>query len=580
MGTRRLAAIVAADVVGFSSLMSADEDGTLATLKAHRTATDPIVLNHGGRVVKNTGDGMLLEVPSAVEAVRAAIEVQQTMARRNAELSPERRMQYRIGINLGDIIIDDDQDVYGDGVNVAARLEPLADPGGICISDAVHRHVADQLKDVQFVDRGQHVLKNIPAPVQVWAVRTSDDVGDAPIVRPFSPSTAVAVLPFVNLSADADQEYFADGITEDLITALSQDPYLHVIARNSVFAFKGEPVDVRTVGRRLDARYVVEGSVRRSAGRVRVSAQLVESESGHHLWADRYDRDLGDVFALQDEIVDEVRLRVAPTVRSAEERRVAVGRPERLDAWELLQRGRWHANRHTREGFEAAIALCERSVAMSASTLGHADLNTYWLVMGMQRWHLDGRNAFDEMVEHGEAAYHLDPQASHSNAAIAVARTFLGRTEEAVDFARRAVELNPHVPGSWATLGHALYFEGQHAESVQAATEAWRLGLHETWRWHTATVLAFAHYLKHNYEAALRWGDEALKLNDYLQAHVVTAAALGQQGRTEMARDHLAHLLDERPTLTVDDYRRGFRWREQADIDHFLEGLAAAGLPG
>lgn len=578
MGTRRLAAIVAVDVVGFSSMMAADEDATLASLKAHRTATDPIVLNHGGRVVKNTGDGMLLEVPSAVEAVRAAIDVQQMMVRRNGELSPERRMQYRIGINLGDVIVDDDEDVYGDGVNVAARLEALADPGGICISEAVHRHVAEQLDEVEFADWGEHRLKNIPVPVRVWAVEATDDGADVPLARPFSPSMALAVLPFVNLSADAEQEYFVDGITEDLITALSQDPYLQVIARNSVFAFKGRPVDVRTVGRRLDARYVVEGSVRRSAGRVRVSAQLVESESGLHLWADRYDRDLGDVFALQDEIVDEVRQRVAPTVRSAEERRVAVGRPERLDAWDLLQRGRWHANQHTRLSLQAAIELCERSVAMSPSVLGHADLNTHWLEVAMQRWRVAERNAFDAIVEHGEAAHHLDPQASRSNEAMAVARTVLGRTREAVGYARRAVELNPHVPGGWTTLGHALYFEGQHAEAVQTATEGWRLGPHEPWRWHTATVLAFAHYLHRNYDAALRWADEVFKLNDYLQAHVVAAAALGQQGRTAAASEHLAHLLADRPALTAADYRRSFRWRHDADIDHFLDGLVAAGL--
>lgn len=584
MTTRRLAAIVAVDVVGFSAMMARDEDGTLATLKAHRAATDPVILNHGGRIVKTTGDGMLVEVPSAVDAVRAALVAQRTMEQRNAELPPERQMRYRIGINLGDVIIDDDGDIYGDGVNVAARLEELADPGGVCLSENVYRQVAGVLADVTFEERGEQQLKNIPTPVRTWAIAPSastDAAGSqpAPLTRPFSPETTVAVLPFDNLSSDPEQDYVADGISEDLITALSHDQSLQVVARNSVFAFKGRPTDVRTIGRRLDARYVVEGSVRRAGDRIRVTAQLIEAESGRHLWAERYDREFGDVFALQDEIVDAVRVRVAPTVRSSEERRLSTVRPDDLDAWELLNRARWHANHHSREEVRTAIELAERALALSPSAAAHRGLANHWTEVAHQGWRIDDRNPYDEMLAHANAAYRLTPDDAFALAEVAHARSYSGDTRECLALARRAVERNPHAPTPWAILAHTLYFNGLHDEAVEAGTEAWRLAAHEAWRWHIATVLAYAHYLRRAYEPAIRWANEALTINDYVQAHTVAAAAMAQLGRVDEAREHLTRLTDARPGLTATGYSRRFNWRDPADVRHFLDGLVAAGLP-
>ena len=582
MATRRLAAIVVVDVVGFSAMMAQDEEGTLASLKAHRDATDPIFLNHGARIVKSTGDGLIIEVPSAVDAVRAAHEAQQEMARRNAELPEERRMRFRFGIHLGDVLIEDDGDVYGDGVNVAARLEALAEPGGICLSEVVRRQVAGVLSDTRFDDGGERELKNIPEAVHVWTIAPPGvDVGEGGpgTRRPFSPQTTVAVLPFDDLSADADQEHIADGITEDLITALSRDVELQVVARNSVFALKGRPADVRTVGRRLDARYVVEGSVRRSGERVRVTAQLIEAETGTHVWGERYDREFGDVFTLQDEIVEAVRIRVLPEVRSREERRLSGVQVERMDAWELLHRARWHGNRHDPENAGLAVELGERAAELSASAAPHVMLAYLWTEVAMQGWRLDGRNAFGEILSHAEAAYRLAPDDASTLAAVAHARSYTGDTTACVDLARRGVELNPHIPETWLSLAHTSYFDGRHDEAVEAGTESWRLGAHEAWRWHTAMPLAYAHYLKGAYEPSLQWTLQALALNDYLQARTIAAASLAQLGRHDEAAPHLERVLQERPGLTVGAYRRRFNWRRPEDIHHFLAGLAKAGMP-
>jgi adenylate cyclase len=582
--TRRLAAIVVVDVVGFSTMMARDEEGTLATLKAHRAATDPITLNHGGRIVKTTGDGTIVEVPSAVEAVRAAVELQRVMADRNAELPTERRMRFRAGIHLGDLVIEDDGDVYGDGVNVAARLEGLAEPGGVCLSEAVYRQVQNVLTDVTFEERGEQELRGIPTPVRTWAIapRTpAETTGPlaAGVRRTFSPQTTVAVLPFDNLSSDPEQEHVADGITEDLITVLSHDHDLQVVARNSVFAFKGRPGDVRTIGRQLDARYVVEGSVRRAGDRIRVTAQLVEADSGRHLWAERYDRAFGDVFALQDEIVDNIRVRIAPTVRSSEEQRLAGVRPDHLDAWELLHRARWHGNRHTVDDLRVAIELAERALTLSPSAAAHMDLTRYWTDLWLQGWDADGRAPQGQQREHAEAAYEMAPDDAFVLAHVAHARSYTGATSEALALARRGVERNPHSALTWTFLAHCLFFDGQHDEAVEAATEAWRLGAYEAWRWNVATVLAYAHYLRRAYEPAIRWATEALSVTDYLQAQTILAAALAQAGRLGDARVHLARLTETRPGLTAGAFRRRLRWRRREDVDHFLRGVVAAGLP-
>src|SRR5689334_2749389 len=338
--TRRLAAILAADVAGYSRLMGVDEEGTLDRLKLlRRELADPKIKEHRGRIVKTTGDGLLVEFGRVVDAVRCAVDVQREMAVRNASVPAEGRIEFRIGINLGDII-KDRGDIHGDGVNVAARLEALAEPGGICVSRVVRDQVRDKL-DFAFEDRGEQQVKNIARPVRVFDVRTSGETAAyspaaAPLTLPDKPS--VAVLPFANMSGDPEQEYFVDGMVEDITTGLSRIKWLFVIARNSTFVYKGKVVDVKQVGRELGVRYVLEGSVRKSGNRVRVTGQLIDTASAMHVWAERYDRALDDIFALQDELTISVIGAIEPTLRQTEIERARRKRPDSLDAYDLYLR--------------------------------------------------------------------------------------------------------------------------------------------------------------------------------------------------------------------------------------------------
>src|SRR5271165_4084812 len=364
---RRLAAIVSADVAGYSRLMGADEEGTLGRLKTLRAELiDPKIAEHGGRIVKTTGDGLLLEFSSVVGAERCVVEVQTAMALRNADLPQDRRIEFRIGVNLGDIIIDGD-DIFGDGVNVAARLQESAKPVGICVSSRVHDDVRDRL-DLGFDDGGEQSLKNIARPVRIWqwnAGATSTAAPDpAGRALPLPEKPSIAVLPFANMSGDPEQEYFADGIAEDVITLLSKSRALFVIARNSSFTYKGRAVDVKQVGRELGVRYVLEGSVRKAGNRVRVTTQLIEAATGGHLWAERYDRDLTDIFAVQDEITASVSAAILPTMERSERERAARKPPDSLDAWECYHRGMWHFAKI--EAGETALAqdFFERAIAL------------------------------------------------------------------------------------------------------------------------------------------------------------------------------------------------------------------------
>ena len=334
--TRRLAAILAADVAGYSRLMGADEEGTLAALKAlRRELYDPKIKEHRGRVVKTTGDGLLLEFASVVDAVRCAVEVQRAMAERNVDVPPDRRIEFRMGINLGDIIRDG-RDIYGDGVNIAARLEALAEPGGICVSRVVHDQVRDKL-DVAFEDLGEQQVKNIARPVHVWRVQLGAKPAvsaSAPLALPDKPS--IAVLPFQNMSGDSEQEYFVDGIVEEIITALSRIPWLFVLARNSSFSYKGQSPDVKRVGRELGVRYVLEGSVRKGGDRVRITGQLIEAETGAHLWADRFDGLIEDVFELQDKVASSVAGVIEPALQAAETARSTGRSTNDLTAYDFV----------------------------------------------------------------------------------------------------------------------------------------------------------------------------------------------------------------------------------------------------
>src|SRR6202521_2781761 len=357
---RRLAAILAADVAGYSRLMGADEEGTHERLKAHRRAlVDPKITEHRGRIVKTTGDGMLVEFASVVDAVRCAVEVQRGMAERNAEVPQEQRIEFRIGINVGDIILDGG-DIFGDGVNVAARLEGLAEPGGICLSGDAQRQVRGKL-DVVFEDAGEQRLKNIAWPVRVFRVRPAGAAANARPALALPDKPSIAVLPFQNLSGDPEQEYFADGMVEDIITALSRFRNLFVISRNSSFTYKGHAVDVKQVGRELGVRYVLEGSVRKAANRVRITAQLIDAATGAHLWADRFDGGLEDIFSLQDQVTASVVGAIAPKLEQAEIERAKRKPTESLDAYDYYLRGIASVNLGTRDANAEALRLFYRA---------------------------------------------------------------------------------------------------------------------------------------------------------------------------------------------------------------------------
>src|SRR5215471_16037696 len=372
--TRRLAAILAADVAGYSRLMGQDEEGTLAALKAiRREVADPKIKEHHGRIVKTTGDGLLLEFASVVDAVRCAVEVQREMAERNADVPPDRRLELRMGINLGDII-KDGRDIYGDGVNVAARLEALAEPGGICVSRMVRDQVRDKL-DVAFEDMGEQQVKNIARPVRVHRVLLSTQPGPSkPLVGtatepslPLPDKPSIAVLPFQNMTGDAEQDYFVDGIVEEITTAISRLPWLFVIARNSSFTYKGRSADVKQVGRELGVRYVLEGSVRKAGNRVRITGQLIDTPTGAHIWADRFDGALDDIFELQDQVASSVVGAIEPRLRLSEIQRADRKPTESLDAYDLFLRALAQAHQYTDKTIHEAISLLQRALAIDSS---------------------------------------------------------------------------------------------------------------------------------------------------------------------------------------------------------------------
>src|SRR5262245_16546221 len=409
---RRLAAIVSADVAGYSRLMGRDESGTLAALKAlRRDLIDPRIIEHGGRIVKTTGDGLLLEFASVVDAVRCVTEIQAAMAAHNADIPAERRIEFRVGVNIGDIIIDGD-DIFGDGVNVAARLQELAAAGGICVSGRVQEDVRGKL-DIAFEDAGEQQLKNIAWPVRVHRVKAhgATSAVSPQLALPDKPS--IAVLPFQNMSGDAEQEYFADGITEDIITALSRIPSLFVIARNSSFAYKGKAIDIRQIGRELGVRYVLEGSVRKAGQRLRITGQLVEAETGSHLWADRFDSVLEDVFDLQDRVTMAVTGAIEPSVTQAEIRRANRKPTENLQAYDWLLRGLGERQLYSRDGFDRAIEMARRAIELDPR---YAQAYAYladWIVRRkINGWMEDESGETAEGVRFAHLAVQLAPNDS------------------------------------------------------------------------------------------------------------------------------------------------------------------------
>jgi adenylate cyclase len=580
---RRLAAIVCADVAGYSRMMGADEEGTHAAFKAHRSATYPIILNHGGRVVKNTGDGFLLEFPSIVGAIESSIAMQALMAERNNHLPGDRVMQFRLGVHMGDVIADEDE-VFGDGVNIAVRLEAVAAPGGVAVSAKAY-HEASKHLSVTLVDAGSHRFKNIEDTINVWtwAPSGSDARGREPKSTSSLPAqyrtAIVGVLPFANLS-DSSDEYFSDGLTEDLIHALSLQSFYRVLSRNSTFSFKDKNLSARLIAREIDATYLIQGSVRRAGTKIRVTAELVAPENGEQLWTGRYDRDIGDLFAMQDEITTSLSAALAPEIYRAEASAPSRSSSTDLTAWDRFLRGLSHYYRHTKADFEASIDLFREAIALDpALAIARAYLATI-MVQGVQYgWIKSTSQLWTEAMNLAESSVRLDPHSSFAFSILSYMHAMEGHYEAAMEAAKRAVKLNPYDMGARGVLGISHLVIGEHRQAIELFSAAVQRGNSDP-RYKWAALNAFSHYLVGQYDASLSWAREALYLNpNHLQVLAVRAAALAQLGRTEEAAKAAEVLLTNFPGLTVERHLRNFRWKTPADIAHFRDGLLKAGVP-
>jgi adenylate cyclase len=579
---RRLAAVLAADMVGYSRLMEVDETGTLARLKTHRIELiDPAIAKNRGRIIKTTGDGMLVEFHSVADAVLCAAEIQRRMARRNSDVSPARWMQFRIGINLGDVIVEQD-DIFGDGVNVAARLEMLAEPGGICVSGAVRDQVGQRLEDVEFEDLGDQSVKNIARPIRVFRVRlekdpkTAPENKDAAVAPAASKKPSIAVLPLVNMSGDPEQEFFADGLTEDVITELSRFHDLLVISRNSTFVYKGKAVKVQEVAREFGVDYILEGSVRKAGDRIRVTVQLIDAETDRHIWAERYDRQLEDIFAIQDEMTRAIVATLPGRVEAATHDRAKRKPTDNMAAYECVLAAKVLHHRSTREDNAEAQRLLNRALALDPN-YAHAHawkacvLGQTWVY----DWCADREVTFQQVAaeleitlalddndsdvhrilaalnlnrdDHDKAAYHQERALTlNPNYDLVVVQqgellTWLGRPEEGIDWIKKAMRLNPYHPERfWNHLGRACYCAEKYAEAAEAFSRITR--------------------------------------PDYTH-HAFLAATFAQMGNTVAAAAHAAEVLKREPKFSVAVYLATQHYKQEVDRKRHEAGLLMVGLP-
>jgi adenylate cyclase len=580
---RRLAAILAADVAGYSRLMGADEEGTLAQLKACRRAlVDPKIAEYRGRIVKTTGDGVLVEFASAVDAARCAVDVQRGLTEQNSTVPQAQRIEYRIGIHLGDIILDDN-DIFGDGVNIAARLEGIAEPGGVCVSDDVHRQIRGKI-DSTLEDMGAQSLKNIAEPMRVWRIQidgkampTISARSTEALALPDKPS--IAVLPFENMSGDPEQDYFADGMVEEIITALSRFKWLFVIARNSSFTFKGQAVDIKEVGRRLGVRYVLEGSVRKAAGKVRITGQLIDAVTDAHIWADRFERDLADVFALQDEVTLAVVSAIQPKLLQTEIALATRRRPENLTAYDYHLRALQQFSLATREGLAEALRLARRAleldpryglVAALAGGCHHVNVTLGYAV--------DPQFERKEAVRLVRLASSIDDGDPDILAWDAIVSAFMvGDSERAVEMADRAVALNPNSSHAWNSRGHVYRVAGLLEEAVRSFERAMRVSPVDTYLVHSFAGIGYAFIELRRFDEAIAAGKKALRLiPSHPGAYRNLASAFAHLGRDAEAREAAACLLEGDPGFTISAWiARG----GQSNSKLTIEGLRKAGLP-
>ena len=582
---RRLAAIFSADVKGYSRLMGEDEEATVRNITALRKDASALIGEHAGRVVDAPGDNMLGEFPSAVEAVRCAVRLQQHVKARNAQLPESRRMEFRIGIHLGDVIVDGER-IYGDGVNIAARLEGLAEAGGVLISESVRLAIGSRLPyNCEFA--GEHKLKNITEPIRAYRLRVETSKGPSIVAsasalqpeRPWPEKPSIVVLPFENMSGEPEQGYFSDGMADDIITDLSKVSGLLVIARNSAFAYKGRGVDVRQIGRELGVRHVLEGSVRKAGNRIRVTAQLIDSATGGHLWAERYDRDLTDIFEVQDELTQRIVAALKVHLTPEESRRLRRQKSGNLAAYDLFLRGREQFMRQSRNATAAARPLLEQAVALDPGfAAALATLAGTHLLDFVNGWSNEPRASLERAKALAEKAMALDPAEPYAQFIAGGILLYTRRVDEAIETVRRAVELDPNFAVGYVALTQHCHFAGRNREALAYAEKATVLDplspdilLHFT---------GCCHFVLGDYERAAALFRERIARNPETDiSRVWLAACLGKLGRAEEARAAWGDALRANPGFSIEQRRAVLPYKNPADFEKVIEGLRAAGIP-
>jgi adenylate cyclase len=575
---RRLAAILAADIAGYSRLMGADEEGTLARVKAHRRELiDPKISEHRGRIVKTTGDGILIEFPSVIEAVSCAVAVQRGMAERNAGTPEEERISFRVGVNLGDIIVEDG-DIHGDGVNISARLEGIAEPGGICISEDAFRQVRGKV-DAEFQDIGEQSLKNIARPLRVYRIRLGPTAEGPAVALPLPDKPSLAVLPFQNLSGDPEQEYFADGMVEEIVTGLSRIHWLLVIARNSSFTYKGRSVDVKQVGRELGVRYVLEGSVRKAGNRVRITAQLVETETGTHVWAERYDRSLDDIFALQDEITLSTVGAIEPSLRDAEIKRVKRKRPDNLGAYDLVLRALPRVFAAMPDEARTAVPLLERALALEPDYgLAHGFLSLCHEIVFARGGHDPEIAAAALRHAHAAILHGRDDATALALGAFTISLVEHDRPA-AIEAFETALALSPSCSIACIFGAVAMGWAGEAERALRWGEKALRLSPFDRMNYSAHQALALAHFMNRRYEEAENAARRAVQGNPgFSIMHMLLAASLAVQGRIAEANATAARVLALQPNFTIEKHCAGFAVPAALAVP-LTEACRAAGLP-
>lgn len=585
--TRKIAAILVADVVGYSRLAGCDEDRILARLRALRSdLIDPTIAVYNGRVVKRTGDGSLIEFRSVVDAVRCAIEVQSAMIERNAGVPEDRRIEFRIGIHLGDVVEESDGDLMGDGVNIAARLEGIAKPGSICISEDAYRQVKARL-DFPSTDLGATQLKNIAEPIRVYSLQVGLDPratpampaearASPPLAVPDKPS--IAVLAFNNMSGDAEQEYFSDGISEDIITDLSRLSELHVIARNSSFVYKKGAVSVPEVARALGVRYVLEGSVRKAGNRVRVTAQLIDASSGGHVWASRFDRDLTDIFAVQDELTQEIVAALKLKLTIGDQEQLARARAVNVEAYELLLRGRERAYVHTRIGNAEGRKLATAAIALDPGYVAAHALVAFTHVLDyVNAWSADPEHSLQMGLELAEQAVRMDENHPNGHFALGVACMWARALDRAWTEVQRGLALSPNSVELLMAKAHVQIFSGDPAAALETLDVSMRLD--PLYPEVLLQFLADARFSLGEYAQTIAAIEQRLARNPQSEtAYALLASCYGHLGQPKESEQAWKRALEINPDFSVERRRRVLPFRNPEDFERRVEGLRKAGL--